>query len=85
IGSNATYTQVAIGVCAALFTLVFDRPKNGVYFVEDLYNTQFKDYMFDNMRVQHFVFKKQKSRFVLEKYVPEMKVQREKQVLHIFF
>ena len=85
IGSNATYTQVAIGVCAALFTLVFDKLKNGVYFVEDLYGTHFKQYAFDNMRVQHFVFKKQKSRLVLEKYVPELKVKRNKLSQYLYF
>ena len=84
IGSNATYTQVAIGVCAALFTLVFDKLKNGVYFVEDLYHTHFKDYMFDNMRVQHFVFKKQHGHLALEKYVPEIKFKRNYHLQHIY-
>lgn len=84
IGSNATYTQVVIGVFAALFTLVFDKLKNGVYFVEDLGETHFKYYAFDNMRVQHFVFKKQKGHLALEKYVPEIKFKRNHHLQHVY-
>lgn len=60
IGTSATYLQVAVGVFSALFTLIFDDLAPGVYFVEDLFDTHFKYYMFDNLRVQEFVFRKDK-------------------------
>lgn len=55
-GTNATYTQVATGVIASLLTLITDKIKRGVYFVEDLYDSYFKAYVFDKMQVQEFVF-----------------------------
>ena len=74
IGTNATYTQVTVGVFAALFVLLFDKIKKGAYFVEDLYDTHYKQYMFDNLRVQEFVFNGSK----LKKYTPEVKLQHKK-------
>src|SRR3989344_2603642 len=71
VGTNATYTQVSVGVFAALFTLLFDKLKKGTYFVEDLYDTHYKYYMFDNLRVQEFFFNGNK----LRKYTPEVKLQ----------
>lgn len=59
-GTNATYFQVVIGIFSALFTLLFDKMKRGVYFTEDLFDTNYKNYMFNNMKVEEFVFKKQK-------------------------
>ena len=80
IGTNATYTQVAVGVFAALFTLMFDQLKNGTYFVEELYNTHYKNYMFDNLRVQEFVFNGNK----LKKYTPEVKLQHKNKLAHLY-
>jgi homospermidine synthase len=74
IGTSATYTQVAVGVFAALFVLLFDKLKKGTYFVEDLYHTHYKNYMFDNLRVQEFVFNGNK----LKKYTPEVKINHKK-------
>ena len=72
VGTNATYTQVAVGVFAALFVLLFDKLKKGTYFVEDLYDTHYKFHMFDNLRVQEFVFNGNK----LKRYTPEVKLKR---------
>jgi len=80
IGTNATYTQVAVGVFAALFTLMFDQLKNGTYFVEELYDTHYKHYMFDNLRVQEFVFNGNK----LKKYTPEIKLQHKNGLGHMY-
>ena len=70
IRTNATYFQVVIGIFAALFTLLFNKLKKGVYFTEDLFNTNYKDYVFDNMRVQEFIFKKKNGKLKLISYNP---------------
>ncbi len=80
IGTNATYTQVTVGVFAALFVLLFDKLKKGTYFVEDLYHTHYKYYLFDNMRVQEFVFNNNK----LKKYTPEIKLKRKNHFEHLY-
>ncbi|HLD39740.1 MAG TPA: saccharopine dehydrogenase NADP-binding domain-containing protein [Candidatus Nanoarchaeia archaeon] len=80
IGTNATYTQVTVGVFAALFVLLFDRLKKGTYFVEDLYHTHHKYFVFDNLRVQEFVFNGNK----LKKYTPEVKLQHKNGLGHLF-
>jgi homospermidine synthase len=84
IGTNATYTQVAIGIFSALFTLLLDDLKPGAYFVEDLFDTHYKYFMFDNMRVQEFVFKKRKSGMVLESYTPCIKMRRCNHFEHLY-
>jgi hypothetical protein len=76
IGTNATYTQVVIGIFAALFTLLFNNLKPGTYFVEDLYDSYFKYFMFDNMRIQEFVFKKEKRHLKFLSYNPDIKLKR---------
>ena len=80
IGTNATYTQVTVGVFAALFVLLFDNLKKGTYFVEDLYDTHYKYFMFDNLRVQEFVFNGGK----LKKYTPEIKLKRKNHFEHMY-
>jgi hypothetical protein len=84
IGTSATYTQVIIGIFSALFTLMFDKVKNGTYFVEDLYRTYYKSFLFDNMRVQEFVFRKTKNRLKLIKYNPMVKIKRMKHFEHLY-
>lgn len=87
IGTNATYTQVAIGIFAAIFTIIFDKVNNGIHFVEDLSNTHYKYYLFDNMRVQEFVFKKKgikSKQLILEKYTPEIKIKRKHHLSHVY-
>lgn len=84
IGSNATYTQVAIGILSALFTLVFDKLNPGIYFVEDLFKTGYKYYLFDNMRVHEYIFKKEKNRLKLLKHVPEIRLNRKKKLEYLY-
>lgn len=74
IGTNATCLQVSIGVFAALFTLLNNKLPKGVYFVEDLFHSSFKHYLFDNMRVQEFIFKKKNEKLKLTSYTPIIKL-----------
>jgi len=84
IGTSGTYTQVAIGVFAALFTLMFDKIKPGVYFTEDLYGTYFYSFLFDNMRIQEFIFKKKHKKLSLMHYDPMVKIKRNKHFNHLY-
>lgn len=84
IGTNATYTQVVIGICAAIFTLMFSKLKPGIYFVEDLYDTYYPHFMFDNMRVQEFVFHKTKDHLKLTSYDPMIKTKRDKKFKDLY-
>lgn len=84
IGTNSTYTQVIIGIFAAIFTLLIDNLQGGVRFVEDLYDSHFKHYMFDNMRVQEFVFKKNFGRLKLAHYDPMIKTKRAGHFEHFY-
>ncbi|MBU0457632.1 MAG: saccharopine dehydrogenase NADP-binding domain-containing protein [Nanoarchaeota archaeon] len=84
IGTNATYTQVIIGIFAAIFTLIFDKIKPKTYFVEDLYNTYYKSFLFDNMRVQEFIFKKTGKNLKLINYNPMVKIKRNKHFNHLY-
>jgi len=84
IGTNATYFQVVIGIFAALFTLVFDRLKPQVYFVEDLWDTHYRYFMFDNLRVQEYVFQKQHGSLKLAGYNPGIKMKRRNKFEHLY-
>lgn len=84
IGTNATYTQVVIGIFAALFTLLIDKLSPGAYFVEDLYETHFKYFMFDNMRVQEFVFQKNNDYLKMIGYNPMIKIRRNNRFEHYY-
>ncbi len=70
VGTNATCSQVAIGVYAALFTLLRDRLAPRLYFVADLYDSVYPQVLFGNMRVEHFVFVKRKRSLVLRHHEP---------------
>ncbi|MBI5225157.1 saccharopine dehydrogenase NADP-binding domain-containing protein [Candidatus Micrarchaeota archaeon] len=84
IGTNATYTQVAIGIFAALFALLYDKLPSGVHFVEDLFDSHFKYFMFDNMRVSEFVFKKKNGKMVLSKFTPALTIRRMNRFEHLY-
>lgn len=84
IGTNATYTQVIIGIFAAIFTLLFDNLKPSTYFVEDLFDTHFKYFMFDNMRVQEFVFEKKNNHLTMASYNPMIKIKRRDRFEHLY-
>lgn len=81
MGTNATYLQASIGIFAALFVLLVDKLKKGTYFVEDLYDTHYKYYMFDNLRVQEFVFTQDK----LNGYNPQVRLRRKNRFEHLYF
>ena len=70
--TNATLKQVIIGIYSALFTLLYDNLKPGVYFPEDLYRTFYKYCLFKNMDVQEFIFKKKGKKLVLLKHTPKV-------------
>ncbi len=72
VGANATCSQVAIGVYAALFTLLGERLAPRLYFVSDLYDTVYPQVVFSNMRVEHFVFVKRKRSLILRHHVPAL-------------
>jgi len=85
IGTNATYSQVIVGVFSALFTLMFERLKPGLYFPEDLYHTRFRNYVFDNLRTQEFVFRKKKGKLVLKSYNPQVRANITGSFKRVFF
>ena len=60
VGTNATCTQVAVGLYAALITLLHERLQPRIYFVTDLYDTVYRRVLFSNQRVEHFVFTRRK-------------------------
>lgn len=55
---SGTDFQVAIGVYAALFTMLFSDLKPGIHYPEDLLGTLFPKFLTDNMMIQEFVFEK---------------------------
>jgi len=73
MGTNATYTQVIVGVLSAIFTLLFDKVERGINFPEDLYDTYYRNYILDNLRTQEFVFRKKKGKLVLKSYNPQIR------------
>lgn len=84
IGTSATYSQVVTGIFSALFVLIFDKLNKEIHFVEDLYDTHFKYYMFDNMRVQEFVFKKENKKLKLVSYNPYVRLKRNNHFEHLY-
>jgi len=72
-GANATCTQVAVGIYAALFTLLRERLAPRIYFVTDLYDTVYPQILFSNMRVEHFVFAKRKRSLVLRRHMASLR------------
>lgn len=84
IGTNATYTQVVIGIFSALCVLLFDSLELKAYFPEDLFHTRYRYFMFDNLRVQEFVFKKHDGHLKLESYHPMIKVRRTQGYEHMY-
>ncbi|MCX7826804.1 MAG: hypothetical protein N2689_14785, partial [Verrucomicrobiae bacterium] len=72
-GANATCSQVAVGVYAALFTLLSERLAPRAYFVTDLYDTVYPHVLFCNMRVEHFVFARRKRSLVLRHHIASLR------------
>ena len=59
---SGTDYQVAVGVYAALFTLLFSSLKPGIHYTENLLDTIFPKFLTDNLMIQEFVFEKQGKR-----------------------
>ncbi|MDD5431023.1 MAG: hypothetical protein PHP03_02250 [Candidatus Pacebacteria bacterium] len=74
LGKNATCSQVAVGILAGLFTLLSGKLKPGAYFTEDLFNTSYKKYIFDNLLTREWVFNKTKGKLKLVKYIPKVEI-----------
>jgi hypothetical protein len=74
IGTNATCAQVAVGIFAALFTLLYDRLEPRVYFSGDLHDTLYKRFAFANLRIEQFVCARRNGRWVVRDHVPELRV-----------
>lgn len=72
VGTNATCTQVAVGVYAALITLLGERLAPRTYFATDLYDTVYPHVLFSNLRVEHFVLERRKRSWVFRQHVPEL-------------
>ena len=73
MGANATCTQVAVGVYAALFTMLRDSLAPRIHFVSDLYDSVYPQVLFANMRVEHFVFTKRKRSLILRHHEPALR------------
>ena len=73
VGTNATCAQVAVGVYAALFTLLRNKLAPRVYFPGDLYDTLYPRVLFGNMRVEQYVFAKRKRSLILRHHEPEVR------------
>ena len=73
MGANATCTQVAVGVYAALFTMLGEKLAPRIYFVSDLYDTVYPQVLFANMRVEHFVFAKRRRTLTLRHHEPALR------------
>jgi hypothetical protein len=54
-GTNATCAQVAVGVDAALTTLLSEQLAPRIYFASDLYDTVYREVVFRSLRVEHSV------------------------------
>lgn len=71
-GTNATCAQVAVGVHAALLTLLREPLSPRLYFPTDLYDTIYRNFIFRHLRVEHYVFAERNRLLVLQKHLPEM-------------
>lgn len=76
-GTNATCAQVAVGVDAALTTLLSERLSPRIYFASDLYDTVYRDVVFSNLHVERFVFEKQQGSLILSEQAPAVSARSE--------
>jgi hypothetical protein len=72
VGTNATCTQVAVGVYAALITWLSGRLRKRVYFPTDLYDTIYPHVQFSNLQVEHFVCARRKTQWRVTHHDPEL-------------
>lgn len=73
IGTNATCAQVAIGIYAALFTVLYDRLAPRIYFTEDLYDTLYRRLVLANLRVELFLCGRRNGRWVTRRHIPGLR------------
>ncbi|MFH1024376.1 MAG: saccharopine dehydrogenase NADP-binding domain-containing protein [Planctomycetota bacterium] len=74
VGTNATCLQVATGIYAALFTLLLDRLPNRILSVGDLYESLYKNVLFNNMRVEEIVCGRRDGRWEVRSRVPFVRI-----------
>jgi hypothetical protein len=79
VGTNATCAQVAVGVEAALTTLLSERLSPRIYFASDLYDTLYTDVVFSSLRVEQFVLEKRRFRDVPPTQSPRSRATRSAQ------
>lgn len=72
VGTNATCAQVAVGVYAALITLLSTPLRPRVYFATDLYDTIYPQVLFSNLRVEHFLCTRREKTWVVTSHVREL-------------
>lgn len=70
VGASATCAQVAVGVHAALTTLICEPLPPRLYFATDLYHTIYRDFIFRHLHVEHFVFAERNRLLVLLEHLP---------------
>lgn len=66
VGTNATCAQVAVGIDAALATLLSEALMPRLYFASDLYDTVYRDVVFNSLRVEQFAFDKRRRKEPLQ-------------------
>lgn len=71
-GANATCTQVAVGVEAALRTIRSEPLEPRIYFASDLYDTVYSQHVFQNLAVAHLVFEKKATALALKRRAAPM-------------
>ena len=72
VGTNATCAQVAIGVWAALTTMLTEPLQSRVYFPTDLYGTIYPHVLFSNQRVEVFECGWYNKTWTVLKHIPEL-------------
>jgi saccharopine dehydrogenase-like NADP-dependent oxidoreductase len=73
VGTSATCAQVALGVYAALLTLLHDSLPRRLHFVGDLFNSLYRQVIFANMRVERSVFARRRRGWKRLEYTPQVR------------
>ncbi|NLE57064.1 MAG: hypothetical protein GX616_01795, partial [Planctomycetes bacterium] len=72
VGTNATCAQVAIGVWAALTTMLSEPLQPRIYFPTDLYGTIYPHVLFSNQRVELFECSLHNKTWLVQEHIPEL-------------
>jgi len=73
VGTNATCAQVAVGVWAALTTMLSEPLQRRIYFPTDLYNTVYPNVLFTSQRVELFECSRANGTWVVDNHLPELR------------